>query len=326
MMRAIVVRATGGPEALELAELPIPTPGPGQALIEIGYSGVNFVDIYTRTGLYKTPLPAVPGSEAAGVVRALASDVHDLSVGDHVAYAMTRGSYAEYAVVPADRLVRVPVGIEDRVAAAVMLQGMTAHYLARSTYPLTPNDTALVHAAAGGVGQLLVQIAKRSGARVIGTVSSEPKAAVARAAGADHVINYSAQDFSTEARRLTDGRGVSVVYDGVGAATWDGSLNALRPRGMLVSYGNASGPVPPIAPLVLSEKGSLFLTRPSLGAYIATRAELESRAQDLFAWIADGSLRVAIDHVYPLEDAAQAQGALEGRHTMGKVLLALHRQ
>ncbi len=325
-MRAIRIRATGGAEVLELAELPVPTPGPGQALVEISYSGVNFVDIYVRTGLYKGPLPVVPGDEAAGVVRAVAPDVSDIAVGDHVAYAMARGSYAEYAVVPAAKLVRVPPGIADRLAAAVMLQGMTAHYLARSTYPLGPNDTALVHSAAGGVGQLLVQIAKLAGARVIGTVSSTAKAQVARGIGADEVIDYATQDFAAEARRLTGGRGVDVVYDGVGATTWEGSLDALRPRGMLVSFGNASGPVPPISPLALGAKGSLFLTRPSLGAYIATRAELESRAHDLFTWIANGSLRVAIDHVYSLEEAAQAQRALEERHATGKVLLALHRE
>jgi NADPH:quinone reductase len=325
-VRAILVRAPGGPDALELAEIPVPTPGPGEALVQVAYAGVNFMDVYVRTGLYKSPFPAALGGEVSGIVTAVGPDVREVAVGDRVAGAMLHGGYAEYTVVPAAKLVRVPSDVDDRTAAAIMLQGMTAHYLAHSTYPLGPGDTALVHAAAGGTGQLLVQIAKRARARVIGTVSTPAKAAIARALGADEVIDYTTEEFSAAARRLTGGRGVDVVYDSVGQATWEASLNSLRPRGVMVSYGNSSGPVAPVAPLVLSQKGSLFLTRPMLGSYLATRAELESRAGDLFAWLADGSLRVAINHEYPLAEAAEAHRALEGRQTTGKILLAIHRE
>ncbi len=322
-MHAIVVEAHGGPDVLRLQDVPAPTAEPGHVVIKLAYAGVNFVDVYVRTGLYKSTLPVIPGDEGAGVVTTIGAGVDTIRLGDRVAYAGVRGSYAEYATVPADKLMRVPPTVSLRDAAAVMLQGVTAHYLARSTYSLTHTDTALVHAAAGGVGQLLVQIAKHAGARVIATVSTEPKAQIARTGGADHVILYSTEDVALESRRLTNGRGVDVVYDGVGAATWTQSLDSLRVRGLMVSYGNASGPVPAFAPLVLSQKGSLFLTRPAFAHYVATRAELESRATDLFTWLIGQTLRLSIDRILPLARAADAHRALEGRQTTGKVLLAI---
>ncbi len=319
-MRAIRVHEPGGPEALRLEEVPTPEPGPGQVRVRLEYSGVNFIDVYHRTGFYKLPLPFTPGSEGAGVVDAVGDGVDDVRVGDRVAYAGQPGSYAERAIVSASRVVPVPSDVDLQLAAAVMLQGMTAHYLTHSTFPLKEGDVALVHAAAGGVGLLLVQLAKRRGARVIGTTSTEEKAALARDAGADHVILYTKEDFAEAVRRLTDGRGVDVVYDSVGKTTFDGSLASLRPRGMLVTFGQSSGPVPPFDVLRLS-RGSLFLTRAVMGDYIATRDELLWRARDLFEWIGRGELSVRIDRVLPLEDAAEAHRLLEGRKTAGKVVL-----
>ncbi len=320
-MKAIRVHSFGGPEVLTYEEIPLPEPGPGEARVRIEAAGVNFIDIYHRTGQYRGQLPMILGMEAAGVVDAVGAGVTEVRPGDRVAYAMQQGSYAEYAIVPAWKLVPVPDEIDGRSAAAVMLQGMTAHYLTHSTYPLQPGDTALVHAAAGGVGLLLVQLAKRRGARVIGTVSTEEKARLAREMGADEVILYTQADFEAEVRRLTQGRGVDVVYDSVGRATFDKSLNCLRPRGYLVLYGQSSGAVPPLDPQVLNAKGSLFLTRPSLGHYAATREELLGRAGDLFRWMAAGELVVRVDQTYPLAEAAAAHRYMEGRQTRGKVLL-----
>ncbi|MBM3748380.1 MAG: quinone oxidoreductase [Acidobacteria bacterium] len=320
-MKAILVNSCGGPEKLELAEVPVPAPGPGQALVRIEASGVNFIDIYFRTGLYKADPPIALGMEAAGIVEAVGPGVTEAEPGDRVAYTMCRGSYADYAVVPAWQLVKIPGSLDTRTVAAAMLQGMTAHYLTHSTFPLAPGQAALVHAAAGGVGLLLVQMAKLRGARVFATVSTEAKAALARQAGADEVILYSRQDFEPEVKRLTDGRGLDVVYDSVGVATFDRSLNCLRPRGMMVSYGQSSGAVPPFDPLILNHKGSLFLTRPSLGHYCANREELLWRAGDLLGWIAAGQLQVRIHQAFPLADAAQAHRDLEGRLTSGKLLL-----
>jgi NADPH2:quinone reductase len=320
-MKAVRVHSFGGPEVLRYEEVPLPEPGSGEARVKIEVAGVNFIDIYHRTGQYRGQLPMILGMEAAGVVDVVGAGVTEVRPGDRVAYAMQQGSYAEYAIVPAWKLVPVPDEIDNRLAAAVMLQGMTAHYLTHSTYPLQPGDTALVHAAAGGVGLLLVQLAKRRGARVIGTVSTEEKARLAREMGADEVILYTQSDFEAEVRRITDGRGVDVVYDSVGKATFDKSLNCLRPRGYLVLYGQSSGAVPPLDPQVLNAKGSLFLTRPSLGHYAATRKELLERANDLFQWMAAGELVVRVDQTYPLTEAAAAHRYMEGRQTKGKVLL-----
>jgi NADPH2:quinone reductase len=320
-MRAIRVHDYGGPEVLRLEDLPVPEPGAGEARVKIAAVGVNFIDIYHRSGQYKGVLPMTPGMEAAGIVDAVGPDVSDVQVGDRVVYAMRQGAYAEYAIVPATMLAPVPKSIDLHQAAAVMLQGMTAHYLTHSTYPLRPGEVALIHAAAGGVGLLLVQIAKRCGARVIGTVSTEEKAALAREAGADDIILYTQEDFSAAVRRLTDGVGVHVVYDSVGKTTFEGSLNCLRPRGYMVLFGQSSGTVPPFDPQVLNAKGSLFLTRPSLGHYLLTRDELLWRAGDLFAWMAAGELKVRIDATYPLEQAAEAHRALASRATSGKLLL-----
>ena len=306
---------------LRYEEIAAPTAGPGEALVKIEAAGVNFIDIYIREGLYKTTLPATLGQEGAGVVESVGAGVADLKPGDHVAYAGAVGSYAQYAVVPAARLVKVPPGIDSRSAAAAMLQGMTAHYLVTSTFPLQKGHTALVHAAAGGVGLLMIQMAKMRGARVIGTVSTEEKARLAREAGADEVVLYNSQDFEAEAKRFTGGVGLDVVYDSVGRSTWEKSLQSLRPRGMLVLFGNASGPVPPIDPLLLSQRGSLYLTRPKLGDYTITREELLQRAGELLGWIAAGKLRLRMEHTFPLEQAAQAQEALAGRKTTGKILL-----
>ena len=320
-MKAIQIHETGGPEVLTLADLPIPTPGPGQVLIKIAATGVNFIEIYFREGRYKAPLPLVPGMEAAGVVEQLGEGVSGFAVGDHVASTGILGSYAEYALAPAAQLVKVPSGIDLKIAAASILQGMTAHYLSHSTFPLKAGDTALIHAAAGGTGQLLVQMAHAIGARVIATVSTEAKAELARAAGADEVIRYTEADFETETRRLTDGRGVDVVYDSVGKTTFEKSLNCLRPRGMMVLFGGSSGAVPPFDLIQLSTRGSLFVTRPTLKDYVATRADLEWRAGDVFRWVAEGKLKVRAEHVYSLADAAQAQIDIASRNTTGKLLL-----
>ena len=321
-MKAIRIHSLGGPEVLRYEEVPDPEPGPGQALVRIEAAGLNFIDVYFRTGLYKGPaLPFVLGQEAAGTVAAVGPGVTDLAVGDRVAYTGVHGAYAELAAVPAARLVKLPDGVSTRQGAAAMLQGMTAHYLACSTYPLKPGDACLVHAAAGGVGQLLCQIAKLRGARVFGTTSTEEKARLAREAGADEVILYTQQDFAAEAKRLTGGRGVQVVYDGVGKTTFDKSLDSLAPRGMMVLFGASSGPPPPFDPSILNTKGSLYLTRPSLTHYIAAREELMQRASDVLGWIAEGKLRLSIGLELPLADAAEAHRALEGRKTTGKVLL-----
>jgi NADPH2:quinone reductase len=320
-MQAIRVHETGGPEVLRLDDIAIPEPGAGQVRVKLEATGVNFIDIYDRSGQYKRQYPLVLGSEGAGVADAVGAEVTEWRAGDRVASVQLVGAYAEYALAPAAGLVRVPEGVATQVAAAVMLQGMTAHYLAHDTYPLRAGETALVHAAAGGVGALLVQIAKGRGARVIATVGSEPKAQVARAAGADEVIDYTTSDFEAETRRLTGGKGVDVVYESVGRTTFDKSLNCLRPRGYLVLYGQSSGAVPPLDPQVLNAKGSLFLTRPTLRDYIAGRQEMARRADDLFRWIGAGELTVRIDRSYPLAEAGAAQTALASRATSGKVLL-----
>lgn len=320
-MYAVRVHQTGGPEALTYEEVPLPEPGAGEARVRIVAAGVNFIDIYFRTGQYKAQLPVTLGQEAAGIVDALGPGVEGLSVGDHVAYAMVQGAYAEYAVVPAARLVPVPEGVDLHQAAAVMLQGMTAHYLTHSTYPLKAGDTALVHAAAGGAGLLLVQIAKRLGARVIGTVSTEEKAQLAREAGADEIVLYTQDDFVAAVKRITEGQGVQVVYDSVGKTTFEGSLDSLRRRGMLVLFGQSSGAVAPVDPQILNSKGSLFLTRPTLAHYAADRGELLWRAEDLFSWMQDGELKVRVDRTLPLAQVAEAHQVLESRQTSGKVLL-----
>jgi NADPH2:quinone reductase len=322
-MKAIQVKVVGGPENMELVEVPIPTPGPKQALVKIAASGVNFIDVYFRTGLYKADPPIVLGNEAAGTVEAVGPEVTEVAPGDRVAYAMSRGSYAEYAVVPAWVLVKIPAHVDFHTAAAAMLQGMTAHYLTHSTYPLKSGDTCLVQAAAGGTGGLIVQMAKMLGARVFGTVSTEEKAQIARQHGADETILYTQQDFEAETRRLTNGRGVDVVYDSVGRTTFDKSLGSLRPRGTLALFGQSSGPVPPFDPNILNAKGSLFLTRPGLPNHILTREELLWRAGDVLNWIEDGKLKLRIDRTYPLAQAADAHRALEGRHTTGKLLLTV---
>ena len=320
-MRAILVAEHGGPDVLRLEHVPDPEPAPGQARVRVSAAGVNFIDVYHRIGLYPVPTPYVPGVEGAGVVEAVGPDVEGVSPGDRVAWAMVRGAYAERAVVPADRLVPLPDAVSPEDAAAVLLQGMTAHYLVHSTRPLGPGDTVLVHAAAGGVGLLLVQMAKSRGARVLGTVSTEEKAALALEAGAEEVVLYEREDFVPAARRFGGGRGVHVVYDSVGRATFERSLDSLRTRGMLVLFGTSSGPVPPVDPAILSTKGSLFLTRPALAHYGAAREELLARARDVLGAVRDGHLRVRVDRILPLESAAEAHRLLEGRKTAGKVLL-----
>jgi NADPH2:quinone reductase len=322
-MKAIVVPKPGGPGSMLLSDVPLADPGPKQARVRIAATGVNFIDIYFRTGLYKADQPIMLGSEAAGTVDAVGSEVTEVAVGDRVAYAMTRGSYAEYAVVPAAQLVKIPDALDFQTGAAAMLQGMTAHYLTHSTFALKSGDTCLVHAAAGGAGGLVVQMAKMLGARVFGTVSTDEKAKVARENGADETILYTKQDFEAEVKRLTNGRGVDVVYDSVGRTTFDKSLNSLRPRGMLALFGQSSGPVPPFDPNILNGKGSLFLTRPSLGHYILTREELLWRAGDVLNWVASGRIKMRIDRVYPLAQAAEAHRDLEGRKTTGKLILAV---
>lgn len=320
-MKAIQIRATGGPEVLELAELPIPVPGPGQVLIRIEAIGVNFIEIYFRKGTYKAALPLIPGSEAAGTIEELGSGVNSFKIGDMVASVAVLGSYAEYALVPAAQLVKVPTGLSPEKSAAALLQGMTAHYLVYSTYPLKAGETALVHAGAGGVGLLLTQMAARIGARVITTVSSEAKAELSREAGASDAIIYTEQDFEAELKRLTHGKGVDVVYDSVGKTTFEKSLNCLRPRGLLALFGGSGGPVPPFDLIQLSSKGSLYVTRPTLWHYVATRSELEWRAGEVLDWAARGELKLRTEHVYSLTDAAQAQTDMETRKTTGKILL-----
>jgi len=320
-MKAIQVKRCGSPEALEVVEIPKPEPGPKQALVKIEASGINFIDVYHRTGLYKLDLPFTPGMEAAGVVEAVGPEVSEVAAGDRVAYAMARGSYAEYAVVPAWQLVKLPGGVDAKTAAAAMLQGMTAHYLIHSTYPVKKGDTVLLHAAAGGAGLLVTQMAKMLGARVIGTVSTEAKAALAKEAGADDIILYTRDDFEAETRRLTQNRGVDVVYDSVGQTTFLKGLNCLRPRGMMALFGQSSGPVAPFDPGLLAAKGSLFLTRPSLTQYAATPEELLWRAGDVLKWIQSGALKIRVDRTYSLAEAPQSHRDLEGRKTSGKLLL-----
>ena len=320
-MRAIRVESYGGPEVLRIAEVPTPEPGAGQVRVKLAASGVNFIDTYHRTGAYKGTLPFTPGSEGAGLVDAVGPGVTEFRLGDRVASPAMNGTYAEYALAPVERLVPVPQGVDLRVAAAALLQGCTAHYLSYSTFPLDPGKTALVHAAAGGVGRLLTQIATQLGARVLATAGSEEKAALARSAGADAVILYTEEDFEAETRKLTGGVGVDVVYDSVGKTTFDKSLGCLRPRGYLVLFGQSSGAVPPVDPQVLNAKGSLFLTRPTIAHYIATRDELLWRATDIFTWITQNQLEVRIDREFPLAEAAAAHRYLEERQTKGKVLL-----
>ena len=320
-MKVVLVKQPGGPEKLEYVDVPKPAPGPKEALVKLMASGVNFIDIYFRIGLYKADLPVTLGNEGAGIVEAVGPGVTELAVGDRVAYAMHRGSYAEYDVVPAAQLVKIPEGLDFKQAAAAMLQGMTAHYLTHSTYPLKQGDTALVHAAAGGAGRLIVQMAKMRGARVLGTVSTAEKAAIAREAGIDEVIRYTEQDFEAEVKRLTDKRGVDVVYDSVGVTTFEKSLNSLRPRGLMALFGQSSGPVPPFDPGILNQKGSLYLTRPSLAHHCLTREELLWRAGDVLGWVASGKLQLRIEREYPLSQAAQAHMDLAGRKTAGKLIL-----
>jgi NADPH:quinone reductase len=320
-MKAIQVKQVGGPEVLELVDLPVPQPKANEAVVKLAASGVNFIDVYHREGRYKVALPFTPGQEGAGVVTAIGTEVKSVKVGDRVAWTSILGGYAEYAALPANRLVLIPAGVTDQQAAAVMLQGMTAHYLSYDSYPLKRGETALVHAAAGGVGLLLTQMAHNIGARVIATVSTEEKAKLAREAGADDVIFYTQQDFEAETKRLTDGKGVDVVYDSVGKTTFEKGLNILRPRGMMALYGGSSGAVPPFDPIVLTQKGSLFLTRPSLPNYIATDEELKARSSAVFGMISSGKLKLRIEHTYPVAEAQRAHRELEGRKTTGKLLL-----
>jgi NADPH2:quinone reductase len=321
MMKAVRVHQYGGVEALSYEDVPVPEPGPGETRLKIEAIGVNFLDIYQRIGRYQGSPPFTLGQEAAGLVDAVGPGVADVSPGDHVAYASVQGSYAEYAIVPAWRLAPIPAGVDVMQAAAAMVQGMTAHYLAFSTYPLKEGETALVHAAGGGTGQLLVQVAKQCGARVIGTVSTDEKARLARAAGADEVILYTQTDFETEVKRLTDQAGVDVVYDSVGKDTFDKSLNCLRRRGYMVLYGASSGAVPPIDPQILNARGSLFLTRPYIGHYTADRDELLWRANDVFNWVRAGKLKIRIDKTFTLAEVAEAHRYLENRQSKGKILL-----
>lgn len=320
-MKAVRIHEHGGPEVLRYEDVPVPEPGPGEARVRLAACGVNFVDIYQRLGQYRLSLPVTLGQEGAGMVDAIGPQVTDVRVGDHVAFANVMESYAEQIVAPAWRLVPVPSGLDDRVAAAAMLQGMTAHYLAHTTYHLKPGDTALVHAAAGGVGQLLVQMAKQRGARVIATVSTDEKAQIARSLGADDIILYTRADFEAEVKRLTAGRGLQVVYDSVGKDTFEKSVSCLALRGLMVLYGQSSGPVPPVDPQVLNTKGSLFLTRPTLHHHTHTREELLARAGDVLSWIRSGTLRLTIDREFPLAQAPDAHRYLQGRQTKGKVLL-----
>ncbi len=320
-MKAIRIHSYGGPEVLSLEDVPTPTPPAGQALVRVEAAGVNFIDVYQRVGIYKNPLPFTLGQEGAGSVESVGEGVSVVKAGDRVAWTSVLGSYAEHALVSADRLVPLPSSLTTRQGAAIMLQGMTAHYLACSTYPLKPGDTCVVHAGAGGVGLLLTQIAKLRGARVITTVSTPEKAALSTAAGADLVVQYTTEDFEAAARAATRGAGVQVVYDSVGLTTYMKSLASLAPRGMFVLFGQSSGVVPPIDPSLLAQKGALFMTRPTLIHYIASNDELRQRAKDLFDWVTNGQLRLRIEHTFPLKDVAEAHKALEGRKTTGKVLL-----
>lgn len=321
-MRAVLVHEPGGPEVLVTQDLPSPDPGPGELRVDVAAAGVNFIDVYYRTGAYPLPTPFIVGSEGAGVVSAVGTDVTGCQVGDHVAWAMVPGAgYAQQVIVPAQRAVPVPDGIDDETAGAVLLQGLTAQYLTRTTYPAQPGQTALVHAGAGGVGLLLTQVLATRGVRVIATTSTADKAALARQAGAAEVIRYDRDDVASEVSRLTAARGVDVVYDGVGRATFDGSIESLRPRGMFVSYGAASGKVAPVDPQLLQSKGSLFFTRPTLGHYVATRDELMERSREVFGWVASGELSVRVGARYTLEQARQAHEDLEGRRTTGKSLI-----
>ncbi|HVO64238.1 MAG TPA: quinone oxidoreductase [Terriglobales bacterium] len=320
-MKAIQITQPGGPEAMQVVDLTVPTPKVHEAVVKIAATGVNFIDVYNREGRYKVPLPFVLGQEGAGTVTAAGSDVKNVRPGDRVAYTSVLGAYAEYAAVPADRLVKILEGVSDQQAAAAMLQGMTAHYLSHDTFPLKKGDTALIHAAAGGVGLLLVQMAHDLGVRVIGTVSTEEKAKLAREAGADEIILYTHSDFESETKRLTGGKGVNVVYDSVGKTTFDKGLNVLLPRGMMVLFGGSSGAVPPLDPLVLTQKGSIFLTRPSLTHYIITPEELQARAGSVFEMIRAGKLKLRLEHIYRLDEAQQAHRDLESRNTTGKLLL-----
>jgi NADPH2:quinone reductase len=321
-MKAIQVKQVGGPEAMEVVEIPVPQPKANEAVVKLAASGVNFVDVYFREGRYKAAaLPFVLGQEGAGVITDVGAEAKSVKVGDRVAWTGVQGAYAEYAAVPADRLVAIPQAVSEQQAAAAMLQGMTAHYVSHDTYQLKPGETALVHAAAGGVGLLLVQMAHNIGARVIATVSTEEKAKLARAAGAHDVILYTHADFEAETKRLTDGKGVNVVYDSVGKTTFEKGLNVLRPRGMMVLFGGSSGAVPPFDPVLLSQKGSLYLTRPTLVNYIATREELVARSGAVFSMIATGKLKLRIEHTYPLAEVERAHRDLEGRKTTGKLLL-----
>jgi NADPH2:quinone reductase len=321
-MRAIQMAKTGGPEVLELVELPVPQPAADHALVKIEACGVNFIDTYLREGRYPVPLPFIPGQEAAGTVVALGDGVTEFAVGDRVAWNGTRGTYAEYACAPSRDLLHLPDGMSVDLAAAVLVQGLTAHYLAYDTYAIQPGNTVLIHAGAGGVGLLLTQMAKRLGATVITTVSTAEKADLSRGAGADHVILYTQENFADEVKKITGGSGLPVVYDSVGKTTFDDSLKCLRPRGVMALYGASSGAVPAMEPIRLMA-GSLYLTRPTLKDYVATRAELERRAAEVFGWVASGALKVRIGHRYKLEDAAQAHRDLEARKTAGKVLLTL---
>jgi len=320
-MKAIRVNAPGGPEVLRYEDVAEPAPKAGEAVVKVDAAGINYIDVYQRSGQYKLALPLTLGLEAGGTVTAVGPNVAEVKVGDKVAYTGIPGAYAQYAAVPAARLVTLPAGLTTRQGAAAMLQGLTAHYLASSTYPLKSGDTCLVHAAAGGVGLLLCQIAKMRGARVIGTVSTEEKAKLAREAGAADVILYTKQDFEAEVKRLTDGKGLQVVYDSVGQTTFDKGFNCLAPRGTMALYGQSSGPIGPFDLGVLNAKGSLFVTRPSLNHHIITRAELLERSSDLLGWIRDGKLKLRTEFEFPLKDAADAHRALEGRKTTGKVLL-----
>jgi len=320
-MKAILVKQTGGPEVMELVDLPVPEPKANDAVVKLAAVGVNFVDVYFREGRYKAEVPFIPGQEGAGTVVAVGKDVKSVKIGDRVAWTATLGCYAEYAAVAADRLVAIPLGVSDQQAAATMLQGMTAHYLAYDSHPLKKGETALVHAAAGGVGLLLVQMAHNIGARVIATVSTEEKAKLARDAGADEVILYAHADFEAETKKLMGSKGVDVVYDSVGKTTFEKGLNLLRPRGIMVLFGGSSGAVPPFDPIILTQKGSLFLTRPSLGNYIATREELVARSGAVFGMIAAGKIKLRIEHTYPLAEAQRGHRELEGRKTTGKLLL-----
>jgi len=320
-MKAIRVHAPGAADAMKFEDVSEPQPKADEAVVKVDAAGLNYIDVYQRSGLYKLDMPLTLGLEAGGTVTAVGTGVTEVKVGDKVAYTGVPGAYAQYAAVPAARLVVLPQGVSTKQGAAIMLQGMTAHYLACSTYPLKKGDACLVHAAAGGVGLILCQIARLRGARVIGTVSTDEKAKLAREAGADETILYTKQDFAAEVKRITGGKGLQVVYDSVGKDTWEGSLNCLAPRGLIALYGQSSGPIGQIDPQILNTKGSLFLTRPSLNAYIATREELQQRAADLFGWVRDGKLKLRMEFEFPLKDAAEAHKALEGRKTTGKVLL-----